>query len=108
MNSLLTAIRVSVVLTLLCGIAYPLAVTGVAQLLFPAEAEGSLIRTASGVQGSELLAQRVTSAGLFQPRASTANYDPTASSGSNRASAQQPMRRRSRPRQRRGKKKILP
>ena len=37
------------------------------------------------MQGSELLAQRVTSAGLFQPRASTANYDPTASSGSNRA-----------------------
>ena len=40
MNSLLTAIRVSVLLLLICGIAYPLAVTGVAQLLFPARSGG--------------------------------------------------------------------
>lgn len=80
-------IRVSLVLMLLCGLGYPLVTTGAAQALFPRQADGSLIESSGGVIGSELLAQNVESPKLFQPRASNAKYDPTASAGSNRAVA---------------------
>ncbi len=81
------AIRVTVVTLLLTGIAYPLAVTGLAKLLFPWRAEGSLVADDSGrVVGSELIAQPFASAAYFQPRPSAAGdkgYDATASGGSN-------------------------
>jgi K+-transporting ATPase ATPase C chain len=71
---------------ILCGV-YPLVVYGVARLLFPYQANGSLLVDKSGaIRGSELLAQNFTGAGYFHPRPSAAGangYDPTSSSGSN-------------------------
>jgi K+-transporting ATPase ATPase C chain len=87
MKSTLTAIRVSVVLMILCGLIYPLVTTGLAQALFPKQANGSLLQSGDTVIGSELLAQGVKSPKLFHPRASAAKYDPTASAGSNQAVA---------------------
>ncbi|WP_342553790.1 potassium-transporting ATPase subunit KdpC [Paenibacillus sp. FSL R7-0652] len=87
MKMFLPALRLAVVLMLLCGLAYPLVTTGVAQRLFPSQANGSLITQGGKIIGSSLLAQEVKSPGLFQPRASNAKYDPTASAGSNRAVA---------------------
>jgi K+-transporting ATPase ATPase C chain len=87
MKMTLTAIRVSVTLMLLCGVIYPFITTGLAQALFPKQANGSLIQSGDTIIGSELLAQSVTSPKLFHPRASAAKYDPTASAGSNRAVA---------------------
>lgn len=89
MKNTLTAIRVSLVLMLMCGIIYPLATTGIAQTIFPKQADGSLIQLNGKVIGSELLAQNVESPKLFHPRASAAKYDPTASAGSNKAVASQ-------------------
>lgn len=89
MKNTLTAIRVSLVLMLVCGIIYPLVTTGIAQTIFPKQADGSLIQLNGKVIGSELLAQNVESPKLFHPRASAAKYDPTASAGSNKAVASQ-------------------
>lgn len=71
--------------TLLCG-AYPLVVWAGAQLLFPSQANGSLLADKEGaVRGSRLLAQNFSSEKYFQPRPSAAGsgYDATASSGTN-------------------------
>jgi K+-transporting ATPase ATPase C chain len=70
---------------ILCGL-YPLIVYGAAQLLFPHQANGSLLADKSGVRGSALLAQNFTGAQYFHPRPSAAGsngYDPTSSGGSN-------------------------
>jgi potassium-transporting ATPase KdpC subunit len=84
---LLPALRATVVSLILAGVAYPLAVTGVAKLLFPARAGGSLVRDDAGrVIGSEIIAQPFTGDAYFHPRPSAAGdkgYDPTSSGGSN-------------------------
>lgn len=89
-NDFTTSLRPAIVLTilfaLLLGILYPLAMTGVGQALFPAQANGSLIRDASGrVIGSAVVGQAFTTDRYFQSRPSAAGkgYDGLASSGSN-------------------------
>jgi K+-transporting ATPase ATPase C chain len=81
------AARVTLVTLLLTGLAYPLLVTGLAQLLFPARAGGSLVEDGKGrVVGSELVGQGFTAPGYLWPRPSAAGekgWDPTASGGSN-------------------------
>jgi K+-transporting ATPase ATPase C chain len=82
-----TAILMVIVLTVLLGIAYPLVMTGLSQLIFPNQANGSLIRDSSGnIVGSALLAQNFSKPEYFHPRPSAAGadgYDATSSGGSN-------------------------
>jgi potassium-transporting ATPase KdpC subunit len=83
-----TSIRFTLVTAVLLGLGYPLIVTGIAAVIFPHKAAGSLIKLQDGtVIGSELLAQSFTSDKYFHPRPSAAGngYDATASGGSNLA-----------------------
>lgn len=89
MKVVLPAIRGSLLLMIICGVLYPLATTGLAHVLFPKQAEGSLVSNQGQVQGSYLLAQSFKSPGTFHPRASAANYDPKASAATNAAVASQ-------------------
>src|SRR5262245_40104812 len=81
------ALVITLLLTLLLGVGYPLAVTGVAQLAFHNQAEGSLVRDAKGqVVGSALIAQGFARPEYLHPRPSAAGndgYDASGSSGSN-------------------------
>lgn len=87
MKNLTTAILMTVVTTVLLGLIYPLVVTGLAQVIFPDEANGQLIRRADGtIIGSRLIGQPFSSAGYFRSRPSAAGangYDAAGSSGSN-------------------------
>lgn len=88
LKQLRPAIGVLAVMTLITGLAYPLAITGVAQLAFPEQANGSLLRDATGeVRGSLLLAQRFDGSEWFQPRPSAASYATVASGASNLSAA---------------------
>jgi potassium-transporting ATPase KdpC subunit len=86
LRDLAPALRLSAATLILTGVAYPLALTGLARVAFPRAAGGSLLGDAAGrIVGSELVGQGFASPGYFQPRPSAAGagYDATASSGSN-------------------------
>ena len=87
MKNLITAVLITVVTTVLFGLTYPLAVTGLAQVIFPDKANGQLIKRTDGtVTGSALIGQPFTSPGYFHSRpsaAGAAGYDAGASSASN-------------------------
>ena len=103
-SALRMAVTMLVLMTLLTGIAYPVAITGVAQLIFPQQAAGSLTKRGDAVVGSALIGQYFAKPEYFHPRPSAANqsapvpttptpdaappqngYDPTASAGTNLA-----------------------
>ena len=87
MKNLLTAVLMTIVTTVLLGLIYPLAVTGLSQVIFPDKANGQLIRSADGtIIGSRIIGQPFSSPGYFRSRPSAAGavgYDAGASSGSN-------------------------
>jgi potassium-transporting ATPase KdpC subunit len=84
---MLAALRLSVVLLVICGGLYPAVVTGIGMLAFPYQANGSIINDGAGNPiGSELVAQAFDKDGYFHPRPSAAGtdgYDPTSTGGSN-------------------------
>jgi potassium-transporting ATPase KdpC subunit len=82
-----TSVMFTLVTAVLLGVGYPLVVTGIAAVLFPHKAAGSLITKDGQIIGSELLAQSFTSDRYFHPRPSAAGngYDATASGGTNLA-----------------------
>jgi K+-transporting ATPase ATPase C chain len=82
-RQLLPALRMLLLLTVLTGIVYPLAVTAIAQVGFHDAANGSVVEAGGEVVGSRWIGQDFTEAGYFHPRPSAVGYDPTLSGGSN-------------------------
>lgn len=83
-KNLITAVLMTVATTVLLGIIYPLVVTGLAQLIFPKQANGQLLQRDGKTIGSGIIAQGFSSPGYFHPRPSFAGngYDPTNTNGS--------------------------
>ena len=84
-EQILPGLRIKIFMTVVLGIAYPLLMTGIAQAVFPRQANGSLIMQGGKVIGSEIIAQGFSKPEYFHPRASGAGsgYDATSSAGPN-------------------------
>jgi len=84
-EQILPGLRIKIFMTILLGVVYPLAMTGISQVIFPKQANGSLIKAGDKVIGSELIGQNFGKPEYFHPRPSSAGggYDATASGGSN-------------------------
>ncbi len=84
-KNLVIALWFTLVTTVIFGILYPLAVTGLAQVLFPSKANGQLVERNGKIVGSRIIGQSFTGPGYFHSRLSSAGtgYDATSSSGSN-------------------------
>jgi K+-transporting ATPase ATPase C chain len=83
LSHLRPAIALTVLFTLLTGLAYPLAMTGIAQGLFPAAANGSLIEREGVTVGSSLIAQPFAGEGYLHPRASASGYNAAGTGATN-------------------------
>jgi K+-transporting ATPase ATPase C chain len=83
-KNLLAAVLMTIVTTVLLGLLYPLAITGIAQVAFPEQANGQLIERGGAIVGSRLIGQGFASEGYFRPRpsATTVPYDAANSAGS--------------------------
>jgi len=85
-NLLRPALSLMLLMTVITGVAYPLVVTGIAQVAFPQQANGSLVRDSAGqVKGSALIAQDFTGDDWFHPRPSAGAFATVSSSASNLA-----------------------
>jgi potassium-transporting ATPase KdpC subunit len=84
-KNIVIAILMTIVTTLLLGVAYPLVVTGLARVLFPDQANGQLIVRKGKLIGSRIIGQSFSSPGYFRgrPSAAGAGYDATSSGGTN-------------------------
>ena len=82
-RNLVTAVLMTIVTTVILGVIYPLAITGIAQVAFPDKANGQLITKDGKVIGSRIIAQGFSSPGYFRPRPSAAGtgYDAANSAG---------------------------
>jgi K+-transporting ATPase ATPase C chain len=83
MKTLIISLKIFLFFTVLTGIIYPLFITGIAQVIFPAKANGSLIVKNNQIIGSELIGQQFDSAIYFTSRPSAISYNPLPSGGSN-------------------------
>ena len=83
MKTLFISLKIFLFFTLLTGVIYPLLITGVAQVIFPGKANGSLVVRDNITVGSELIGQQFDSTAYFSSRPSSGSYNPLPSGGSN-------------------------